>query len=255
MFDIYGPGANGKSVLLDTVLGIMGDYGQTSPIETFTMSHFDRHPTELARLHGARLVTSTETEEGRRWAESRIKQLTGGDRVSARFMRQDFFEYQPQFKLIIAGNHRPGLHSVDEAIKRRIILIPFNVVIPPDERDNKLVRKLKREWQGILAWMIEGCAQWQRHGLSAPQSVRDATEDYFEQEDRFATWIEEKGGRNPDAWAPRSELFASWSHWAHQANEPCGTRPEFFQKLRAREFKDSILNGVRGFKGLRPKIV
>jgi putative DNA primase/helicase len=107
MFFFYGPGANGKTVLLETVSGIMGDYGLQAPIETFTTSGTDRHPTELARLHGARLVTSTETEEGRRWAESRIKQITGGDRISARFMRQDFFEYNPQLKLIVMGNHKP----------------------------------------------------------------------------------------------------------------------------------------------------
>ena len=107
MFFAYGTGANGKSVLLSTVAGIMGDYHRSAPIETFTASNADRHPTDLAGLRGARLVTATETEEGRRWAEGRIKQLTGGDIVSARFMRQDFFEYQPAFKLVIAGNHKP----------------------------------------------------------------------------------------------------------------------------------------------------
>jgi putative DNA primase/helicase len=119
MFFGYGTGGNGKSVLIDAVAGIMGDYHTTAPIETFTASTSDRHPTELARLVGARLVTAIETEEGRRWAETRIKTLTGGDRVAARFMRQDFFEYTPQFKLLIAGNHQPILRTVDEAIRRR----------------------------------------------------------------------------------------------------------------------------------------
>jgi putative DNA primase/helicase len=116
LFFGYGTGANGKSVLLSTVAGILGDYHKTAPIETFNASNVDGHPTDLAMLRGARLVTATETEKGRQWAESRIKSLTGGDRVSARFMRQDFFEYTPQFKLFIAGNQRPGLRSVDEAI-------------------------------------------------------------------------------------------------------------------------------------------
>ncbi len=131
LFFAYGTGANGKSVLMSTTAGIMGDYHRTAPIETFTATHVDRHPTDLAMLRGARLVTATETEEGRRWAESRIKTLTGGDPVSARFMRQDFFEYTPAFKLVIAGNHKPGLRSVDEAIRRRFHLIPFGVTIPP----------------------------------------------------------------------------------------------------------------------------
>src|SRR6185437_4865978 len=114
-----------------------------------------------AALRGARLVTATETEEGRRWAESRIKTLTGGDKIAARFMRQDFFEFLPQFKLVIAGNHKPGLRSVNEAIRRRFNLIPFTVTIPADERDEMLSDRLREEWPGILAWMVEGCVDWQ----------------------------------------------------------------------------------------------
>src|SRR5207244_2827923 len=131
-------GANGKSVLISTAAGVLGDYHTTAPIETFTASGGDRHPTEIAGLRGARLVTVTETEEGRRWAESRIKALTGGDKVSARFMRQDFFDFVPQFKLVIAGNHKPGLRSVDEAIRRRFNLVPFGVTIAIEKRDKEL---------------------------------------------------------------------------------------------------------------------
>src|SRR6266511_1773942 len=134
LFFLYGTGANGKSVLLNTLSGIMGDYARSAPIETFTVSSVERHPTDLASLRGARLVVAVETEEGRRWAESRIKVLTGGDKIAARFMRQDFFEFTPQFKLVIAGNHKPGLRSVDEAMRRRINMLPFTVTIPPAER-------------------------------------------------------------------------------------------------------------------------
>jgi putative DNA primase/helicase len=165
LFFGHGTGANGKSVLLSTMAGMMGDYHKTAPIETFTATDSDRHPTDLAMLRGARLVTATETEEGRRWAESRIKTLTGGDPVAARFMRQDFFEYWPQFKLVIAGNHKPGLRSVDEAIRRRFHLIPFAVTIPPEERDAELAEKLKAERPGILQWLVEGCLEWQIEGL------------------------------------------------------------------------------------------
>jgi putative DNA primase/helicase len=251
LFFIFGPGANGKSALLEAILGIVGDYGQTSPIETFTASNFDRHPTELARLHGARLVTATETEEGRRWAESRIKQLTGGDRVSARFMRQDFFEYVPQFKLIIAGNHMPGLRTVDEAARRRFNLIKFGVVIPAHERDRHLARKLKREWPGILAWLIEGCLDWQERGLDPPDVVREATDEYFRQEDLFAMWVEEKCVRDANAFTSRENLFDSWSFWTRKAGEPAGTRRDFYNELRRRHFVEKTVNGTRGFKGLR----
>jgi putative DNA primase/helicase len=116
---VCGPGGNGKSVFLNTVANILKTYASTSAMDTFTVSHNDKHPTDLAMLRGARLVTASETEEGRSWAESRIKQMTGGDRISARFMRQDFFEFTPQFKLTIVGNHKPILRNVDEAARQR----------------------------------------------------------------------------------------------------------------------------------------
>jgi putative DNA primase/helicase len=207
LFFGYGTGANGKSVLLSTVAGILGEYHKTAPIETFTASNADRHPTDLASLRGARLVTATETEEGRRWAESRIKQLTGGDTVAARFMRQDFFEYRPAFKLVIAGNHKPSLRSVDEAIRRRFHLIPFAVTVPPEERDPDLAEKLKEEWPGILAWLIEGCLEWQTEGLSPPKAVLDATAAYLSAEDSLSAWIDDTCERKPGAWASSSLVY------------------------------------------------
>jgi putative DNA primase/helicase len=133
LFMLYGTGANGKSVFQGTIASVLGNYHTTAAIETFTATKSERHPTDLAYLRGAQLVTATETEEGRGWAEAKIKLLTGGDKISARFMRQDFFEFTPRFKLIIAGNHMPSLHSVDEAIRRRFHLIPFSVTIPSAE--------------------------------------------------------------------------------------------------------------------------
>jgi putative DNA primase/helicase len=256
LFFGYGTGANGKSVLLSTVAGLLGDYHKTAPIETFTATNGDRHPTDLASLRGARLVTATETEEGRRWAESRIKQLTGGDTVSARFMRQDFFEYRPAFKLIIAGNHKPSLRSVDEAIRRRFHLIPFAVTIPPEERDGELTEKLKDEWPGILAWLIEGCLEWQAEGLRPPPAVMEATEAYLSAEDSLAAWIEERCERSARAWASSSALFASWNSWATAAGENPGSSKRFAQALESRGFvpnrqRSEGSNPVRGFDGLR----
>jgi putative DNA primase/helicase len=181
--------------------GILGDYHRTAPIETFTASNSDRHPTDLAGLRGARLVSASETEEGRLWAESRIKQLTGGDMISARFMRQDFFDFLPAFKLFITGNHKPSLRSVDEAIRRRFHLIPFAVTIPPEERDPDLKVKLEAEWPGILAWLIQGCLSWQASGLRPPQAVQEATAAYLEAEDAIAAWIEERCEIDPQAWS------------------------------------------------------
>jgi putative DNA primase/helicase len=251
LFFGHGTGANGKSVLLSTVSGILCDYHKIAPIETFTASNSDRHPTELAGLRGARLVTAVETEEGRRWAESRIKQLTGGEVIAARFMRQDFFEYQPQFKLLIAGNHKPSLRSVDEAIRRRLHLIPFNVTIPPGDRDPELTEKLKEEWPRILAWMIAGCLEWQRAGLAPPEVVRDATESYFEAQDAVAVWIEDRCVLGASCREPRTALYLSWSDWSQKAGEFSGNQKTFFEKLDGRGFRQVKLRGTRLFEGLK----
>jgi putative DNA primase/helicase len=255
LFFLYGLGANGKSVLLNTVSSILADYHATAPIETFTASVTDRHPTDLAGLRGARLVTAIETEEGRRWAEAKIKSLTGGDPISARFMRQDFFTFTPQFKLIVAGNHKPSLRTVDEAIRRRFHLVPFTVTIPPAERDKDLPNKLKAEWPGILQWMIDGCVAWQRDGLNPPPTVREATAAYLEAEDAIAAWMTDCCARDPNAWSSSTALFGSWSAWATKTGESIGSQKVFSQKLenQAGVMKHST-NAGKGFYGLRIKL-
>jgi putative DNA primase/helicase len=250
LFFCYGTGANGKSVLTSTMAGILGDYHTTAPIETFLASTQERHPTDLAGLRGARLVTAVETEEGRRWAESKLKTLTGGDKMAARFMRQDFFEFLPQFKLWIAGNHKPRLRSVDEAIKRRFHLVPFTVTIPPQERDQHLGEKLKAEWPGILHWLIGGCRAWQQQGLAAPPAVTDATENYLQAEDTLGAWVEECCTRDRDAWEPTSALFESWKSWTEQSGERVGTRRQFAQALETHGFPPCRKNTARGVAGL-----
>ncbi len=251
LFFLYGTGANGKSVFINALAGILADYHRSAPMDTFTDSKSDRHPTDLAMLHGARLVTAVETEEGRRWAESRIKALTGGDKIAARFMRQDFFEFTPAFKLLIAGNHKPGLRSIDEAIRRRFNLVAFAVTIPPNERDVALGETLKAEWPGILAWMIDGCAEWQRRGLDPPAIVTEATAAYLEAEDALAAWIDEACTRDPNAWASSAELFSSWKAWADRSGEFIGTIRRFTQTLEAHGFISQRKMNGRGFIGLR----
>jgi putative DNA primase/helicase len=256
LFFLYGTGANGKSTFLNAITGCVGDYARVAAIETFTASTTERHPTDLAALRGARLVTAVETEEGRRWAESKIKALTGGDRIAARFMRQDFFEFTPMFKLVIAGNHKPGLRSVDEAIRRRFQLIPFTVTITPAERDETLPEQLKAEWPGILAWMIHGCLDWQESGLASPEAVQAATAAYLEAEDALAAWIEESGEFDPSAWELSSALFRSWKAWADRAGEYVGSLKKFSQRLEDRSASIGMRkardgHGHRGFHGLR----
>lgn len=250
LFFLFGTGANGKSVTIDTVAGILNEYHRTAAIETFTASTTERHPTDLAGLHGARLVTAVETEEGRRWAESRIKTLTGGDKIAARFMRQDYFEFAPQFKLVIAGNHKPGLRSVDEAIRRRFHMLPFTVTIPPEDRDPNLREKLREEWPGILAWMIAGCLAWQEKGLLPPQAVREATLAYLEAEDATSSWIDECCVRQPDGWTSAASLFRSWKAWAEEAGELVGSAKRFGQNLESRGFLSHRRRDGRGYGGL-----
>ena len=152
-------------------------------------SKFDRHPTELAALCGARLVTTSEIPRGRNWKLSRLKDLTGGDPITGRFMRKDFFTFMPQFTLVISGNDKPGFASVDEAIRRRMLLIPCLVTIPEAQRDPDLAAKLKAEAGGILRWMVEGAVLWHRNGLQVPASVRAATDEYLVSEDVIERWI------------------------------------------------------------------
>jgi putative DNA primase/helicase len=249
LFYIHGPGGNGKSVFLNTVAGILGDYARVSAMETFTVRRNEGHPTELAMLRGARLVHASETEEGRAWAESRIKTLTGGDKISARFMRQDFFEFIPQFKLAIVGNHKPVLRSVDDAARRRFNIIPF--VYKPTEPDKELEDKLRAEWPAILQWAIEGCMRWQESGLTRPAIVASATDNYFADQDLFGQWLDEMCDLRSDYWESVATLFKSWGDYAKSAAEDAGTKKSFGGTMEKHGLLRDRKNKIRGFAGVR----
>jgi putative DNA primase/helicase len=251
LFFLYGPGGNGKSVFLSTIARILDDYAKIAPAETFVNSSTDRHPTDLAGLQGARLVTASEVEQGRSWNETRIKTLTGGEPIAARFMRQDFFAFTPVFKLVIAGNHKPTIRSVNEAMSRRINLIPFKVMIPRKERDPELGDKLKFEWPGILRWMIDGCLEWQRLGLNPPAIIRDATDEYLATENKFALWMEDCCVKTPNRWSSSSKLFTSWSEWCLKSHADIGSTTQFSENLQAQGIKPHRKKKARGFIGVR----
>jgi P4 family phage/plasmid primase-like protien len=253
LFFLYGLGANGKSVFLSTISDLFADYAKTAAITTFMATRNEQHPTDLAGLRGARLVCAIETEAGRGWAESKIKALTGADKISARFMRADFFEYVPQFKLLIAGNHKPSLRSVDEAIRRRLHLIPFTVTIPREERDKELREKLRAEWPGILRWAVEGCLEWQRQGLNPPAIVRDATAEYLAAEDRLTLWLDDCCDQGRQYSAPAKELFAAWRLWCEAANEKPGSQKAFSQALYDRGFRPDRTREARMINGIALK--
>ena len=255
LFFLYGTGANGKSVFVNVVSTVLGDYATTAPIDMFMATTGDRHPTDMAGLRGARLVAAIETEQGRRWAESKLKALTGGDKITARFMRQDFFEFTPQFKLVIAGNHKPAIRNIDEAMRRRLHMIPFTVTIPPAERDKTLTDRLLAERDGILAWAVEGCLDWQRVGLKPPRAVLAATEEYFDDEDAIGRWISEACVKGPSFTELTTTLFDAWKTAAEATGEHSGSIRSFSQNLAARDFvkwRDPV-STKRGYRGIALK--
>lgn len=251
LFFGYGTGRNGKGTFLNTLTSIMGDYAVDSNVETFTAQTTGRHLTELARLQGARLVVAQETEEGKHLAESRVKAITGGDPITANFMRQDLFTFHPQFKLFIAGNHKPALRTVDEAIRNRFNLIPFTVYIPPEDRDKDLTEKLMSEASGILQWMVDGCLAWQTRGLQPPEAVLAATGAYFEAEDTFGQWLAECCTVRQYDQGDATALFKSWRGWCTAAGEPPISQKRFSQTLVARGYEQKrIHGGKRVFSGI-----
>jgi putative DNA primase/helicase len=251
LFFLYGTGANGKGVFVNTLASILSDYASVAPVEMFMATANERHPTDMASLRGARFVSASETEQGRRWAESKVKALTGGDRITARFMRQDSFEFIPEFKLLFAGNHKPQLRSVDEAIRRRLHLVPFTVTIPAGERDATLTKKLAAEHDGILAWAVAGCLEWQRIGLAPPEAVTKATEAYFEAEDTIGRWLEEACELGGGYTETTAALYQAFKQWAEVNGEYQITKRTLSMELDRRGFARNRNNRARGLIGLR----
>lgn len=246
----YGSGANGKGTIFHALRAVLGDYGLEIPSETLMESAHDRHLTELAVLRGARLVIGSEVDSGRRWNESRLKRLTGGDPIAARYIARDMFEFLPSHTLVIVGNHKPGLRAVDEAIRRRIHLVNFAVTIPEGERDPELPERLKAEYPGILLWALAGCLEWQERGLSPPDSIRMATAEYLTAEDSIAGWIAECCERTGTV--TLKAAHASYVAWCESnASQPLG-RNTFADQLEARGFpkgmdargKSAAFNGL-----------
>ena len=252
---VWGPGQNGKSVYVEALMGVMGDYAATAPMDTFSSARGDRHPTDLAGLMGARLVTATETQQGKSWDEQRLKAVTGGDRMRARFMRQDFVEFLPRFKLLIVGNHAPQIDNVDAAMRRRIHIVPFTFT--PPVKDGALGEKLKAEYPAILRWMIEGCKMWQSEGLEAPECVLIQTEEYFHEEDIYGQWLEECCEVKANEEMTSSAAYRSWQIWCSQRGESPAARRTFARSMKPYEQQLGFRKGqitqqrLAGWNGIR----
>ncbi len=230
---LAGRGANGKSTLTDVVLEALGDYACTTDpdllIDTGTS-----HPTGVADLMGRRLAITHETDRGRRLAEGTVKRLTGGDRVKARWMRGDFFEFTPSHSVVLATNHRPDVRGDDEGIWRRLCLVPFDVVVPEDRRDARLPDRLRLELDGILNWLVAGYKAWNTDGLQPPEAVLDATKAYRADSDPIARWITDRCLTSPRHHTPAAALWRSWINWCHQQGIDPGTQTALGRALTDR---------------------
>jgi P4 family phage/plasmid primase-like protien len=252
MFIHHGPGANGKSTFQETLAAALGDYAMRTPTETLLVKRSGGVPNDIARLKGARFVTASETEEGRRLAESLVKDLTGQDTISARFMWAEWFDFKPTHALHLSTNHKPEIRGTDPAIWRRIRLIPWAVTIPPAEQDRRLAEKLRGELPGVLAWIVRGCLAWQREGLRAPEEVRRATKAYRAEMDVLAAFLADCCVRDEDEEAFAGELWGAWKRWCEETGEQAGTQKRFGGRLAERGFlnhRDSR-TGRKAWSGL-----
>lgn len=231
---VHGDGGTGKTTLVNVLRQLLGGYAVHASMDTFLSARGERHPTDLAMLHRARLVTAVETDERRPWDEARLKALTGDDPITARFIRRDFFTYTPRFKLTIVGNHLPTLRSPDEAMRRRFRVIPFNQ--PPARPDPKLADKLRAELPGILAWAIDGARHWYQDGLGDAAIVQEATSEYFTEADLIGQWLDETCDLIPGSHHSETAaaLWACWKAWARDRRADIGTQTRLGRELGRR---------------------
>lgn len=237
LFFLYGSGANGKSTFLETLKAALGDYAMRTPTETLLAKQDVAIPNDVARLKGARFVSASEAEEGKRLAESLVKSLTGGDTISARFMRGEWFDFKPEFKLWLATNHKPIIRGTDKGIWDRIRLIPFEVRIPDDEQDKSLPSKLMQELEGVFAWAVQGCLDWRQHGLGMPHEVREAVASYRSEMDILAAFLDDRCVVQAGARAGATELFDAYKAWCEASGERPITQRMLGIKLRERGFE------------------
>ncbi len=248
---LYGPGGNGKSVIVQTLAATLGDYATTATPDVFTATRSDQHLAHVAALKGARMVIAPETEEGRAWAEGRLKALVAADRQSARFMRGDPFEFTPELKLWICGNHLPRLLNVDDAMRRRTRIV--HLTHRPATPDAFLADRLREELGGILAWGVQGCLEWQRTGLGMPSAVSAACDNYFAEQDVFAAWIAERLNRtDPNASEASRDMFADWRDFAMARREGARTETWFGTEIQKHFVRRHTETGKRIF-GVRLK--
>jgi putative DNA primase/helicase len=251
LFLFYGVGLNGKTTLLETLRYVWGDYAMGADFSSFVATKGAAVRNDLARLVGARIVTAVESQAHRRLAEDVIKLITGGDTVTARFLYAEHFEYKPEFKLLLATNHKPRIRGTDPAIWRRIKLVPFTVTIPEDKQDKALKEKLRAEAPGIMRWAFEGLFAWKRHGLAAPAEVTDATQEYRTEQDVLAQFIDECLVAEPESETSAADLYIAYRAWSERMGEYALSQKDLGLALKERGFQSNRSNKRRSWKGVR----
>ena len=250
-FILHGVGRNGKSTLLETVSDVVGDYGIRTPTETLLAKREAGIGNDVAQLKGMRYVFASEADEGRRLDEAKVKDLTGGDTVSARFLYSEAFTFRPEFKLWLGTNHKPVVRGTDHAIWDRLKLIPFEVRIPEHEQDKNLRDKLLTEAPGILAWAVQGCLSWQRDGLGAPQAVEAATAAYRTEQDVFGTFLDDACLLKPELTVTAKDLYSAYQRWCEESGEKPMSQKAIGQRLVERGLTQiRLTGGTRAWRGL-----
>ncbi|MDB4988671.1 MAG: primase [Myxococcaceae bacterium] len=248
---LWGPGANGKSVLADAVTHVLGDYAKPGPSSLLVVNgHHEPHPTDVATCVGSRLVVVHETKRGAGFDSSKVKLLTGGDKLTARYMRQDYFDFSPSHTLIMLSNYRPQADATDAALWRRVQLIPFEVVIPEEKRDHELADKIRAEAAGVLRWLVDGAVEWQRVGLAPPMIVKEQTAKYRASEDVIGQFLEEHTVRLPEASVKAGTLYAAFKKWCEDSGQRAANGKDFAAELIGRGFERAERSFGRIYKGI-----
>lgn len=251
MFILFGAGRNGKSTFLEVLRFVLGDYASGTPASTIMSQRNKGIPNDIARLKGARFVSASETSEGAEVDEAFVKVATGGDTITARFLNAEFFDFRPQFKILLSTNHKPSIKGTDPAVWDRIHLVPFVFRVPDDRIDKTIRDRLLAEAEGILQWAVAGCLAWQQIGLAPPANVREATDEYRLDEDVLRLFLEDCCVEQPLVSCTAVELYAAYTTWAEGHGEETLSQTKFGRRLRERGFRQTRTNSQRGWTGLR----
>ena len=234
---LYGLGANGKSVFCEVLVRLLGDYAVAVSPDLIMLRRHGGIPNDVARLRGVRAALMNETSQGARFDEAKLKDLTGGDTLTARFLHQEFFDFHPTHRLLIRGNHKPTINGTDEGIWRRLRLVPFTVSIPPEEQDRDLLTKLEAELPGILNWALAGCREWQAEGLKPPPIIAEAVRQYREESDTLGRFVGECCEVRKLGQVKSSTLFKRYQEFCEQAGERWIPSKDFPAEMQRRGFE------------------